>query len=227
MDYTKNLVSVVIPTYNRAAVIEPSIRSVMSQTYDDIEIIVSNDKSTDDTSTLIKAMAKEDDRIKYIVNQGEKGASGARNAGIMAASGEFIAFQDSDTTYVSDKIGKQVSALRENPDRGFCYSRFRQWNGAGRSEVFPPENMDDVSLSGDIFSQLMYSNLIGCPTLIIRHDLLDEVGGFDTNLKALEDYDLAIRLGKVSKASFIGDILLDADYSEGSVNQNPANYLSA
>lgn len=207
-NYTKGLVSIVIPTYNRADIIMPSIKSVRDQTYKKLEIIVVDDGSTDNTRALIQSFSKEDPRIIYVLNEGVKGAAGARNTGIEAAHGEFIAFEDSDDLFVADKIQKQLDELKTHPDCNFCYTRFRKEMPDNRYFVFPQLSYTYDELSGDIYQRLLYDNTIGCPTLMIRHAYLDDIGLFDIKMAANEDYDLAIRLSQNSPAAFIDEVLL-------------------
>lgn len=206
--YTEGLVSVIIPTYNRADIIEPSIRSVMNQTYQHLEIIISDDQSTDDTKELVKRLSEEDSRITYVMNNGVKGAAGARNTGINAANGEFIAFEDSDDLFTPDKTLKQLGAFNAHPDCRFCYTRFRKEVPGNRYFIFPQSSYNADELSGDIYKRLLYDNTIGCPTLMVKHEYLDEVGLFDTKMKANEDYDLAVRLSQNSPAAFVDEVLL-------------------
>lgn len=221
--YIKNLVSVVIPTYNREKTLEASIKSVEDQAYDDIEIIVVDDGSTDGTKELVYRLASEDTRIRYMKNRYDKGASGARNTGIRAASGEYIAFNDSDDYFIKDKISKQFNKIR-NAD--FCYGRFIK-KIDDETYVIPPLDYKCKDVEGNIYELLLQDNLIGCPTLMARHIFLDRVGEFDTLFPALEDYDFALRLAKNGKAGFVEDIILDSGYSEGSLSTSEGNFIEA
>jgi glycosyltransferase involved in cell wall biosynthesis len=183
--YTEGLVSVIIPTYNRRKVLEKSVRSVMEQSYDNLEILIVDDRSTDNTRILVDELSKEDRRIRYILNDGDKGASGARNKGIFKAVGEYIAFEDSDDYYVPDKIEQQLELLNSNKNCGFCYSRFRKYIEDGRYYIVPGIEMTAESLAGNIIHQMMVDNVVGCPTLMVRHNIMDEIGGFDTHFRAL------------------------------------------
>lgn len=225
--YTEGLVSVIIPTYNRRKVLEKSVRSVMEQSYDNLEILIVDDRSTDNTRILVDELSKEDRRIRYILNDGDKGASGARNKGIFKAVGEYIAFEDSDDYYVPDKIEQQLELLNSNKNCGFCYSRFRKYIEDGRYYIVPGIGMTAESLAGNIIHQMMVDNVVGCPTLMVRHNIMDEIGGFDTHFRALEDYDLAIRLAKRSDAAFSDRELVYSPYTCEGVSTNPMNDLSA
>ena len=115
----KDKISVIIPTYNRAKSIIDSINSVLKQTYHNLEIIIIDDGSTDNTESLISNL--NDDRIKYVKLNENKGANFARNEGIKIASGKYITFQDSDDLYHLDKIERQYKNLiKKKSDFDFC-----------------------------------------------------------------------------------------------------------
>ena len=107
------MVSVIIPAYNRGNTIRKSAESVLRQTYKEIELILINDGSIDNTYEVIKDIEKSDDRVVVINFKSNKGACAARNAGIRAARGEYIAFNDSDDVWVNDKLEKQLKAMDE------------------------------------------------------------------------------------------------------------------
>ena len=118
----KDKISVIIPTYNRGYSIIESLNSVLSQTYNNLEIIIIDDYSIDNTESLITKM--EDNRIKYIKLKENKGASFARNVGIKMASGKYITFQDSDDIYHLNKIEIQYkNIIKKNSDFDFCMVR--------------------------------------------------------------------------------------------------------
>lgn len=100
-------VSIVIPTYNRARFLGRLVRSVLNQTYKNFEVIVADDASTDDTAEIIKTF--KDDRIRYIRHESNAGAAAARNTGIKASRGEYVAFQDSDDEWLPEKLEKQMA----------------------------------------------------------------------------------------------------------------------
>ena len=112
-------ISVIIPTYNRGKSIIQSINSVLEQTYHNLEILIVDDCSTDDTEYLISKI--DDPRVKYIKLKENKGASFARNIGIKIATGKYITFQDSDDLYKTNKIEKQyINLIKKNSDFDFC-----------------------------------------------------------------------------------------------------------
>lgn len=128
-------VSVIIPTYNRAHLVGRAIQSVLNQTYKDFELIIVDDGSTDNTEDIIKKYQKKDERIKYIRRKKNKGGSVARNTGINAAIGEYIAFLDSDDEWLTEKLERQMKVFKSTSSEvGVVYSGFFRINDR-RNEI--------------------------------------------------------------------------------------------
>ena len=195
------LVSVVLPTHNRAHLLPRAINSVLSQTHDNLELIVVDDGSTDDTYQV--AARYEDPRVSLIRLTGNHGAPYARNVGITMSKGSFIAFLDSDDEWRPVKLEKQVALLLESP-------RFVGAAGAGvtirrqlgdevvTKQVVPKErigNIQDELLSGRSFpGKPLWPG--STSSILIRKECLEKVGGFDENLRCAQEHDLYIRLSK-------------------------------
>ena len=186
----KPVVSVVIPTHNRPKLLERSIRSVLAQTFDDFEVLVVDDGSTDDTQDRV--LAVKDTRLRYIRHPVRRGAPAARNSGVENAIGEFIAFQDSDDVWLIDKLEKQVALIQESPaTTAVVYSGFlRVKNG---SLKYTPKS-EDKQIRGKILPDLLSGNFVSTQTMLVRRGAFDEIGAFDPDLRRLQDWDLAIRL---------------------------------
>ena len=219
----KRKVSVILPTYNREATLGRAIESVLNQTYTDFELIIVDDGSTDNTRQLVENI--HDDRITYYYVKINSGAAAARNYGIERAEGEYIAFQDSDDYWHSDKLEKQMKVMESNPDIGFVYHPISCRIDSDCCVILPPESLPIEKKQGDIYTQLLYDNMVDCPTLLVKKSCLNTCGYFDISLKALEDYDLALRLGKKYMAGFVDEPLIDSMYSTSGVSGNPTNYL--
>lgn len=221
------LVSVILPTYNRAHMIKDAIDSVLSQTFSDLELIIADDASTDDTEEVVKAIS--DERIHYFCCEKNGGAAAARNFGIKKASplSEWIAFEDSDDLWHPDKLEKQLLSLSKAPEAEFCYHKIRYDMGGGYSAILPDERLPLEKKSGNIFAEILHENLVDCPSMLIKRSLLEKTGLFDETLPALEDYDLAIRLSKAAPAAFTNEVLLESAYSTTGVSGSPKNYLIA
>jgi glycosyltransferase involved in cell wall biosynthesis len=191
------LISVIIPTYNRAHLIKRSAKSVLNQTYKNLELIIIDDGSTDNTKEVINSL--NDKRIVY-VKQENQGVSMARNNGVATAKGKYIAFQDSDDVWHLDKLEKQLFALQKNnADIVFC-KILQIGNLRKRKEPtyikygFLPKNI----LPFNIYPQ----SLLG-KAEIFKNNF------FDKTIQGIEDFDLAIRIHKKYSFYCIKDALID------------------
>ena len=189
----KPVVSVIIPTYNRAHLIGGAIKSVLNQTYQDFEIIVVDDGSTDNTGEIIRGF--KDKRVKYIKKYKEnKGSSVARNIGIKVARGKYIALLDSDDEWLPEKLDKQIKVLQsESPEVGVVYSNllYIDENGKNMSKFRNPKK------EGYIYEDLLGKNYVGTnSTLLIRKECFNRVGLFDDLLNTQQDWDMWIRIAK-------------------------------
>ena len=180
------LVSVVVPTFNRAAQIGAAVDSVLAQTYPHWELIVVDDGSQDETPLMLSAYGE---RIRTI-RQENRGVSAARNRGILAAAGEFIALLDSDDYWLPDKLAAQVAYFRQHPALMLCQTE-EIWVRNGR-RVNPKAR--HRKFAGMIFERTLPLCLISPSAVMLRRSLLDEVGLFDETLPACEDYDLWLRI---------------------------------
>ncbi len=179
-------VSVIIPTYNRSEMLKQAIDSVLSQSYDDFELIVVDDGSTDNTPEALAAC--KDKIICY--RQENKGVSAARNRGIGMASGELIAFLDSDDLWLPGKLASQVEFFTSRPDALICQTQ-ETWIRNGRR--VNPKNRHQKE-SGMIYERSLALCLVSPSAVMMKKQLLDMTGGFDENLPACEDYDLWLRI---------------------------------
>lgn len=182
--------SVIIPTFNRATLVGQAIRSVLKQQFDDVEIIVVDDGSTDETPQVV---AKVGAPVLY-VRQENRGAAAARNHGIALAKGQYVAFLDSDDLFLPDKLRIQSAVLDSNPSVGMVYARALIMDEVG---TILPRHWGG-NLSGWIYPQMlfMYSSFITTPTVMVRAEVLREIGGFDEKMQVCEDLDLWRRIAR-------------------------------
>jgi len=185
------LVSVIIPTYNRAKYIEESIRSVLAQTYTNLEVVVVDDGSTDDTEIIISSIV--DSRLRYI-HQPNCGRSNARNHALSIASGKYITFLDSDDLFLPNKIELQVAYLKSHPGVGMVYTSAHCINDQG--EMLAHKYL--ASVSGFIYESIAFFTpvTITLPTVMTYKAIMDHVGSFDENLHRFEDTDMWRRISK-------------------------------
>jgi glycosyltransferase involved in cell wall biosynthesis len=183
---TAPLISIIIPTFNRGWILTEAIDSVLSQDFSDYELIVVDDGSTDNTSNII-------DKYKeslIVIRQKNSGVSAARNRGITAASGRYIAFLDSDDFWLPNKLTSQVNFFNTHPDALICQTE-EVWIRNGM-RVNPKKKHKKPS--GMIFEASLALCLVSPSAVMIQRRLFNKVGMFDENLPACEDYDLWLRI---------------------------------
>ena len=195
-------VSVIIPTHNCGRYLGASIESALNQSYPDLEIIVVNDGSTDNTDSVLERYLKEK-RIKYIKNNEKKGLSASRNIAIDASKGNLIAFLDADDIFLKDKIKKQVKLFEINSRIDICYTNEIYFNEEENKEILSTR----YHFSGDIFYYMKRSNFIHVSTAMARSGILRK-NKFDETLKSHEDWELFLRLAhKGANFAYIKDAL--------------------
>ncbi len=180
------LVSVILPTYNRAWILREAVDSVLSQDYPQIELIVINDGSTDDTLDLLDGYKG---RIT-IIDQENKGVSAARNAGIKKSRGKFIALLDSDDAWEKGKISCQMDFFDRHPDALICQTE-EIWIRNGK-RVNP--KVKHKKPSGDIFEASLKLCLVSPSAVMMKKELFKLKGGFNESFTVCEDYDLWLRI---------------------------------
>lgn len=193
-------VSVIIPTYNRSWCLSEAIDSVLSQTYHNTELIVVDDGSTDETPALL---ARYGNRLRCL-RQTNRGVSAARNHGIQAADGVLIALLDSDDTWQPDKLARQVDFFDRQPAAKICQTE-ETWIRRG-VRVNPKRRHRKPS--GWIFEASLALCLVSPSAVMMRRELLEEMGGFDESLPACEDYDLWLRVSLRYPIHLIDDALV-------------------
>ncbi|MEA3506602.1 MAG: glycosyltransferase [Elusimicrobiota bacterium] len=196
--------SVVIPTYNRAKYLEKAVNSVLNQSFRDFELIVIDDGSTDSTPEIIKSWPSG--LITYI-RQPNRGVSAARNRGIKAAGGDYIAFLDSDDWWLKDKLKETDRAIRDNPGYYIYHTRER-WFRSGK--IHNPKKIHKKP-SGEIFAGCLKLCCVSMSTAVIRKELFNKIGYFDEELPACEDYDFWLRAAINFEVFLIDKILTEKE----------------
>lgn len=242
---TGPLVSVIVPTYNRAYCLESTIDGVLAQTYSNLEIIVIDDGSSDDTHKLFEGRYAEESRIKYFYQQ-NAGISGARNTGIRRATGKYIAFCDSDDIWLPHKLAVQVACMEGFPEVGLSwtdlsavdpdgkrlherYTRvgYATWGLFTMEQLFQKTarlsalesalSVDGDVYVGDIFTPMIVGAIINIPTVMVRRSVMDRVGLFNETMKVGEDYDFDLRMCCEAPAAFVDVVTID--YRVGAADQ--------
>jgi len=196
-------VSTVIPTYNRVGLIERAIHSVLSQTYPDLEVIIVDDGSTDDTWDRIKKLKEVDHRIKYIRHDSNRGSQAARNTGVQAAKGEYIAFLDSDNEWLPRKLETQMALFLEGSDSlGVVYCGYSRVATSGDVlSHYAPQ------YRGLVYKQTLVDWLTDTSTIVVRKHILENIHGFDEKVLAYQEWDLCIRLARECEFDFVPECL--------------------
>jgi teichuronic acid biosynthesis glycosyltransferase TuaG len=193
----KHTVSVVVPAYNRSHTLADALASALNQTSPVHEILVVDDGSTDNTKELVSRYSSPP--VRYIYQE-NKGPSAARNRGMHEATGSLIAFLDADDVWLPEKLALQLEKFIQNPLLGLCasanYSCDENLNIKGVHQICPTH-------PGRIRKELIVKNLFATPTVIIRKDCLDKVGGFDESISFGEDWDMWLRIVDCFPAAYI------------------------
>jgi len=197
-------ISVIIPTYNRGSLVGRAIKSVLKQVYRDIELIVVDDGSLDDTGDVVAVLKDQSRDIRVTYKKTEnRGVAAARNTGIGLAGGSWLAFLDSDDLWMPDKLAKQRLFLSENPGIRLVHSDERWIRNGVR--VNKPKAYR--KFGGEVFIESLAVCMIGPSTVMMEKSLLDQVGGFDEAFPVCEDYDLWLRITSRWKVGLIEEEL--------------------
>jgi glycosyltransferase involved in cell wall biosynthesis len=185
----KNLVSVIMPVYNREKYVTDAIMSIINQSYDCVEVVVVNDGSTDGSLEIIQELERLYPNKIIVLNQVNQGQVIARNNAIQKCNGEFVAFLDSDDIWEPQKLELQIPLFKANV--GLVYCGIYQIDDNGN--ILGEEACDD-RIQGNIFPQLLVQNRMTGGTVVVRRDILNNVGVFDEEFKAAENWDLWLRV---------------------------------
>ena len=181
--------SVIVPTRNRQDRLLKTLSTIRAQSHQPLEIIISDDGSNDETVRMVQQLG--DDRITVVTSERNNGVAEARNRGIEQSNGDWVAFCDDDDLWNSDKLAQQIQITQRSGRRwSFCFA------------IDVDDDLRYISTQGrdpgsDPYRRLLFGDNIvpgGCSTVVVRRDLLDEIGGFDHRLSMLADLDLWIRL---------------------------------
>jgi glycosyltransferase involved in cell wall biosynthesis len=192
-------VTVIIPTYNRCSLLVQTINSVLAQDYNDFEILVIDDGSTDNTKQIVCEI--KDNRIKYF-HKNNGGASSARNLGLKNAQGQFICFLDSDDLWPDNFLRTMISRLQKNPQYGAAYCMRTLLFEDGSTK---PSYQKEFFFSGQITAQLFQKTFIQTSTICFRKEVLENIF-FDESLTNGEDVDVWLKVSARTKFLFVPDV---------------------
>ncbi len=222
----KPSVSCIITTYGRdVRIVRRALDSILSQTFKDIEVIIVDDnrgEGSEELSNEIKSLEDKEKGISVIMTENGHGAQYARNTGILHSSGEFVAFLDDDDRWLPTKLEKQVKLLRERPECGMCYTdgyRVNEEKAPGKRELIH-DNFFDPALT---YRKLLHEDRIGSTSqAMIRREVFDTVGLFDTDMPARQDYEMWLRISRSFKVAGIAEglYLYSTGDDKGKITRN-------
>lgn len=226
------LISVVVPSYNCAQYLGQALSSALDQDYPNKEIIVVDDGSTDDSIAILAGFGE---RIR-VIKQPNSGVAVARNTGLRAARGDYIAFLDADDLWLPGKLTAQATYLDRHPDVGMVYCAWRVWRTDANGEFSIPQKENDEAAdlsidperSGWLYNKLFFSSIIHTTTAMIRREVADAVGFFDPTLKVGEDYEFWFRASRVAPIHKLKTWLSLYRMHESSITKKPhaVNYAA-
>jgi glycosyltransferase involved in cell wall biosynthesis len=250
------MVSVIIPTHDRAPVITRAVDSVLAQDGAELEVIVVDDGSTDDTRQVLSTRYAGDDRVVYVFHE-QTGVAGARNAGLARAQGELVAFLDSDDRWLPGKLALQLACLARVPEAGMIWTEMRAMDAAGdlvagsslRSiftfragfeELFAhhvaleevagvPDGVTGTLYWGDVYDGMVVGNLVLPSAAVLTRARLDAVGGYDETLAVSgEDFDFFLRTCRAGPVAFIDvpTVLKQAERADALTHPSRRLYLA-
>ncbi|MBI2382585.1 MAG: glycosyltransferase family 2 protein [Gammaproteobacteria bacterium] len=211
--------SVILPTYNRAGLLPRSIASVLKQSFEDLELIVVDDGSEDETQAVVRAIQDRDPRVIYHRRGGNGGVSAARNTGLRLARGAYLAFQDSDDEWLPEKLGLQMEGLRTRGPETFSVGVVLRWLG-GMVRYWPPAVEAAHAHATGVPRWLLDEFAAYVQALVVPRTLVDAVGGFDETLPMWEDWDLMIKLVQIAQPVRCANALVASTRQEDSLTSN-------
>ena len=217
------VISVIIPTRNRADKLKQAIESVLNQSYRNFELLIVDDSSNDNTTEIANSF--KDSRISFLQHHAAMGASAARNTALRTCKGEYVAFLDDDDEWLTTKLEKQMKVFsKAPPEVGIVYTAY--WKIEKHHKSYMPTK-DIIKKEGHVHDDLLEGNFIALPSVIIRKKYLDSVGLFSEQMPRLQDWDLFIRLSKKYQFIFIDEPLLINYCSKDSISSNDAALAEA
>ena len=204
---TSPTVSIVLPTFNRLKHLRPAVDSVFAQTFTDWELIIADDGSEGETAAYLETLAQLPQvTVLRLPHTGNLGA--LRNTAWQAGRGEYIAFLDSDDVWLPEKLAAQVASLERHPARGWSHTSFAVIDESGGLFTGAHARWWSAAEGWVLEGLIKMEAVIAIPSVIVRRQLLERVGGFDDSLRVCEDYDLWLRVAGLSEIDSVPETLL-------------------
>lgn len=212
-------ISVIMPIYNAAPFLKESIESILDQTYTDFELLLLNDKSTDNSLEIILEYKQHDSRIIVIDKKSNIGPANIRNEGISTAKGKFIALMDADDIALPNRFEKQINVFKKNPEIGVCGTWFTLFGSKKNKTIKHNKEHDAIKIS------FLHNCGIGNPTVMLRKNILNNLE-FNNDYVPAEDYDLWSRLLSKTKFYNIPESLLNYRQHNNNISKTKIDNLS-
>jgi|SRR5271154_983706 len=217
-------ISVLMPSFNYARYLPLAINSVLSQSYPDLELIITDDCSTDESREVVEHWSRLDARVVPVLHDVNHGLARARNSGLAVSTGEFVALCDADDVWLPDKLKTQMECFRAQPDLGLVHSDSLIIDGDGN-----PTGQRFSSLlhrkgqitSGNLFEALCERNFLCVPTVILRREAIQYAGGFEENLRSLEDWVCWTKVSRKYPFYYVEDALVHYRIHGAGLSSNP------
>lgn len=218
--------SVIMPCFNQAKYLVDSIEAILNQSYDDLELIITDDCSSDESREIIEYFRKIDKRVVAIFHSRNHGVSSARNTAIKASKGNYIAFCDADDIWENDKTKIQVEYIQSTSecDVLYCDSVIINEEGIPTGEKFSSLHGKEKDFRGNLFWELSLTNFINTPTVLLRKKCLEKVGLFDEGFRYNEDWLYWIALSKYYCFCYIDQPLVRYRVHQDSTNKDQSGY---
>ncbi len=214
-------VSVIIPTYNRADFLSSCVNSVLKQTFEDYELIISDDASTDRTKQYVESIS--DPRVVYVCNKTNRGVAATRNSALKISRGDYIAFLDDDDEWLPEKLSFQVEKIEKSPsDIGGIYTGVSYLD----LELGEITSVSDPHIRGNILNEILPENFLVTSSLLLRKSCFEKAGLFDERFQFGEDFDMWIRIASYYKFDFIKEPLVKYAIHESKITLNYQKVIS-
>ena len=213
---SSELISVVIPSYNRREKLSACLESVLNQSYTDIEVIVVDDASTDGTGELFEPLS--DPRLRYLRYEENRGACYARNYGAARARGKYLAFQDSDDVWHQDKLAKQYEQLLAS-GADMCFCGMNRVSANGDHYYFPVHPFHQEQA----LEEFLAENRAGTQTMLMHRHVWEEIK-FDESFRRYQDWDFAIRAAERFTLEYLPEPLVESEVGGDSISFGVSSY---
>jgi glycosyltransferase involved in cell wall biosynthesis len=220
--FEPGLVSVIIPVYNRASLVERTIDSALNQTYANVEIVVIDDGSTDETPLVLARYAELYPSQVRVIRQANAGQVVARNKGIAVARGEYMAFLDSDDTWHPTKLARQLPLFKNGV--GLVYSSIFEVDDDDRVLRAVP---CEPNMRGYIYESLLVRNRMTGGSVVVTREALGQTGVFDTQLRAAENWDLWIRIAEKFAVDYVDEPLINYRVHDSNMSRDESRMREA